>query len=221
MRWLYAIAVFMCLTCAFVPAAAYAENAEEEAQMTELTDRYASLNDLTTSRNSDEAVIVDTTVGVLTTVNRALNNMSVRFSGEAVGEVLNGGDGHKWVNVLGANGTSIGVYLSDEQAEIITGLGDYHAYGNTLEVEGTYTIACEEHQGALDVHADSIRVTDRGGEINHIPDRTMLIAALGLCAAGCAFTGLFVLLRRHSTKTKRKGKRKGGSGRKREGRARP
>lgn len=185
------------------PSTAFAAGEDDSAQIAELTDRYASINDLSNSRNSDEAVIADTTVGVLTAVNRALNEMTVRFSGEAVGDVLEAEGGNKWVNLLGANGTSIGVLMSADDAALVENLGDYHTTGTTLEVEGRYSISCSDHEGALDVHADSVRVVDRGGRVAHLPDRTLFFGALGLCAAGFLLFVLFMALRRRSGRKSR------------------
>lgn len=194
------VVVLLALVCVTVLAGASATSAiaAQESGVPQLTDRYASINDLTTSKNSDERVIVDTNISVLTSANRALHELPVRFSGEAVGDVLAADEGHKWINVLGASGASIGVYMSDEQAALVANLGNYHTSGSTLEVEGTYSISCGQHQGELDVHATSVRVLDMGGRITHAVDPQRLLLALGLCAVGFALLSTFIVLRRRS-----------------------
>lgn len=192
--WL--LAALLAAFGALVPAA-YAAG-EATGDIPEITDRYAHIDNLSNSNNPDERVIIDTTTSVLTSVNRALNGLSVRFSGEAVGDVLAADEGHKWVNILGASGASIGVYMTDEQAKSIVNLGDYHTTGTTVEVEGTYTMACTEHQGELDVHATSIKVLDTGGSITRVANQQRFVIAIVLCVFGFAILGTFIFLRRKS-----------------------
>lgn len=189
----------LALCCALMPATgARALASQADSTAPEITDRYESLDSLSAPSNPDERVIIDTDTSVLTSVNRALNGLAVRFSGEAVGDILAADAGHKWVNVLGASGTSIGVYITDEQAAQIANLGSYYATGTTIQVEGTYTMACADHQGELDVHATSIKVLDAGGKVTHAPDSQLLVSALGLCLAGFALLASFIALRRRN-----------------------
>ena len=130
-RMLVVAALLLLLSCAF-PLACFA--AADDAAVPQITDRYASINDLTTSQSDDERVIIDTTVQVLTSANQALNGLPVRFTAEAIGDIIAADNGHKWVNVLGTSGASVGVYMTDKQAERVVNLGDYHTTGSTLEI---------------------------------------------------------------------------------------
>ncbi|NTU89369.1 MAG: hydrolase, partial [Actinobacteria bacterium] len=88
----------------------------------------------------------------------------VEITGEAVGDILNGDDsGHKWVN-LSSEGSTIGVYVSNEEADKVTNLGAYNVTGTVLEIQGTYHVACQDgHDGELDVHAAAVTVKSAGG----------------------------------------------------------
>lgn len=146
-----------------------------------LSDRYESLKDLSTSLTDEEGVVIATRIGVLASTNRALNNSEVSFSGEVVGDVLNADEGCKWINLRGSSNSVISGYVTDEQASLIQNVGDYHATGTTLQVVGTYHVACPEHQGELDVHAASVEVIDSGGPVIHLVSPGRLGLATGLC----------------------------------------
>lgn len=163
-----------------------------------LSDRYDSLNKLENSLNEEQGVVIDTHVAVLVSVNRALDNSDVRFSGEVVGDVVNADDGYKWVNIMGTANNVIGVRMSNEQARLIQNVGSYHAAGTILQVTGTYHIACPEHQGELDVHALNIEVLDNGGPATHLISTRRLLIAISLCALSAILSLTFIILRRRT-----------------------
>lgn len=160
-----------------------------------LSDRYQSLKDLSESLTDEEGVVIATRIGVLVSTNRALNNSDVSFSGEAVGDILNAGEGSKWVNLRGSSNSVISVYLSDEQAGVVRYVGDYHTTGSTLRVTGTYHIACPEHQGELDVHATSIEVVDGGGPVIHTVNAGRLGLAFVLCGIAAIVLAAYIWVR--------------------------
>lgn len=179
-------------------ASAAGDSAQGDVDLGTLSDRYDSLDELANSLNSDDNVVVETRIGVLSTVNRALDGATVRFSGEAVGGVVNADEGHKWVQFVDAADRTIAVYLPDDLVSQITSYGSYNSAGTVAEVTGEYHIADPQHQGELDVHATRIDVTDAGGSVTHGVDVDRLTAAIALCALGIALIFLFVLLRRRS-----------------------
>ncbi len=170
-------------------------NGDAEADIGTLSNRYESLSNLGKANTDDSDVVVETRVGVLTRVNRALDGGVVRVQGEAVGDKLAAGDGGVWVNILGSSGTSVGVYMSAEQAECISRLGDYNNTGTVVRVTGVYSVACHEHQGELDLHAQSVEVVDAGGAIEHVVGLEHGIGAIAVCFVGACLLGLFCWLR--------------------------
>ena len=162
-----------------------------------LSDRFESLDKLGNSLIDEENVVIETRVGVLVSTNRALNDSEVSFTGEAVGGVVNAGEGYKWANISGTSNAVISVYLSDDFAKLIQNVGDYHTTGTTLKITGTYHIACPEHEGELDVHASAAEVTDNGGPVTHMVVPGRLEAALALCAVAALFLMLYLLARRY------------------------
>ena len=68
---------------------------------------------------------------------------------------------HRWVNVLG-DGAAIGVYVTNELAEQVEIYGDHTHRGDSVEVVGIVNIACDQHGGEFDVHAEEFRVIEPG-----------------------------------------------------------
>lgn len=162
-----------------------------------LSDHFSTLSELGNSLTEEESVVIETRVGVLTSVNRALDDSDVRFTGEVVGDVVKAPqEGCKWANVTGAANTVISVFMTDGQARLIQNTGSYHARGTTLRITGAYHVACPEHQGELDVHVTNVEVLDSGGPIVHrlVPNR--LSFALSLCGVAVVLLVAFLILRR-------------------------
>lgn len=125
------------------------------------TDGTADENDWMHGTDSSSATSVE--IADLTGVDPALDGTRVTFSGEVVSEALRSGDpGHRWVNVNTGNDT-IGVYVTAEDADKVGYSGGYGVRGATVTVTGTYHTACPEHDGELDVHAESFEIRDPGG----------------------------------------------------------
>lgn len=200
-----AMAVLLVILCALglasclLPASAHAITIDtSDDDIGTLADRFSTLDDLSNSKNSDDEVVVNTRIAVLASVNRALDKTEVRFTGEAVGEVIDAGAGYKWVNVCDNGGNSIGVYMTDEQAEHVVNCGDYKTTGTVLDITGAYYISCDTHQGALDVHASQVSLVDAGGATTHEVDLGRLVAGVVLCAVALALVAVFVVLRARS-----------------------
>ncbi|MGN0038438.1 MAG: hypothetical protein ACI36Y_04785 [Coriobacteriales bacterium] len=188
----YAAAALLAVA-ALVPAAALAD--EPLLDIGTLSNRYEALEEGEPEVDDTDNVVVPTRVGVLTAANRALNEATVSFTGEVVGDIMRGGSGHKWLNVLGADGSCIGVWVDDDMAARISNVGSYSTAGTTIQVRGIYSLDCEDHQGELDVHALTIRVLDPGGAITHYADDQDITTGLQLCAVAFMLLLVFGILR--------------------------
>ena len=182
---------------AFAATSSSAATSFDELDIGLLSDRYNSLNNLGNSLNEEESVVIDTRVAVLISANLPLDGNEVRFTGEAVGDVVSAEDGYKWVNVMGTVNNVIGVRMTDEQAEAILNVGSYHQTGTRLQITGSYQVACPLHQGELDVHAEKIEVLDNGGPRTHLVSNTKMTLGFGLCVLAVVILGSFMLIRRH------------------------
>lgn len=104
---------------------------------------------------------VETSGPALTSMSEVADGTVVAFEGELISEVLAGGDGHVWINVL-SKGTGIGVWMPRELASDLEVFGDWSHTGDIVRVTGVLNEACDRHGGDLDVHASSLELVARG-----------------------------------------------------------
>lgn len=114
---------------------------------------------------------------------RAYDGASVVVQGEAIGDVLRADDEHRWVNVLGG-GAAIGVYMPTGMADEIKHLGIFKTFGDTVAVRGVVNLACEQHGGEFDIHAEELEIVEPGGPRENPVDPWKLAMGLGLLALG-------------------------------------
>ena len=108
------------------PAAALAD--EPVLDIGTLSNRYQALEEEELQADETDNVVVATRVGVLTAANRALNEATVSFTGEVVGDIMSGGEGYIGGTVVGSIliatignvGTLLG--LNSNYTDIIIGL---------------------------------------------------------------------------------------------------
>ena len=196
---LVALVALVCLAFP-VPSALAAPGDESAADIGSLSSRFSMLDDLADSRTPDENVVIETHIGVLTGANQALDNSSVRIEGEAVGEAVSAGAGLKWVSVNDSSGQGIAVLMTDEQLRSIESYGNYPQTGSVVEVTGIYHVACDDHQGELDVHATSVVLLEEGEKTVHAIDEGRLVAAVVTGIIGLSFIACYLLLGRASKK---------------------
>lgn len=181
------------LALAMVPAALATEKGQLDVGT--LTNRYERLESIGEAVDGTENVVVTTRIGVLTAANRALDGATVSFSGEAVGDVMTADSEHKWVNLLGSDGSCIGVLVDNDMASRILNVGNYSTTGSMLQVRGIYSIDCDDHQGELDVHALDVRVLDAGGPVDHYVNDADINTGMQLCVVGFLLLAVFFGLR--------------------------
>lgn len=92
----------------------------------------------------------------------AFDGRQVSFRGEVIGVMIR--DDQAWVNIFD-NGVAIGVWCRAEEARSISFVGDYTHQGDIVEGVGIYHMACPEHGGDTDIHALSLRVVEKGHQI--------------------------------------------------------
>lgn len=192
-RKLIAALLTALLAVAVLAPAAFAEKSALDVGT--LSNRYERLETIGEAVDGTENVVVTTRIGVLTAANRALDGATVSFSGEAVGDIMTADDDHKWVNLLGSDGSCIGVLVDNDMASRVVNVGDYSTTGSTLQVRGIYSIDCDDHQGELDVHALDVRVLDAGGPVDHYVNDTDINIGMQLCFVGFLLLAVFFALR--------------------------
>jgi len=127
----------------------------------------------------------------------SFNDKQVTLQGEVIGVMIRGDSA--LVNLFD-NGVAIGVWCRAEDARKISVIGDYRHVGDTVLVIGTFHMACPEHGGDLDIHADNFTVTAIGREL----DRSTSLSLLTLSVTFVASAIFVVFFLRRIRKEKEK-----------------
>lgn len=83
------------------------------------------------------------------------------------------------------------VYMTKTAAEKIDLFGKYGQKGTTLQVRGTFHLACAEHSGVSDIHAQVITVTQKGKATLDVFDPVRFVPGIVAIAIGLGLMALF------------------------------
>lgn len=89
----------------------------------------------------------------------------VGYQGEMIGDVMARGN-FAWVNLNDGN-NAIGIWIEKNFTKEILYFGSYKEKGDVIEVTGIFHRACLEHGGDLDIHAQVIKILQRGRPLTH------------------------------------------------------
>ena len=123
-------------------------------------------NLINAQQKPDSSFIYDTSISALQEADAYLNDQTVQVTGEVVGDRLNAefDPGYCWI-VLQSNEDNyaeIPVFMTLEFSEPIDTYGSYGRKGTTLQIRGIFHLACPEHEGLTDLHADTVNVVEKG-----------------------------------------------------------
>lgn len=114
----------------------------------------------------DSSFIYDTLIADLATADSYLDGQTVQVTGEAVGDSIRAGldEENRWITLQAVDGSyaQITVYMTAEAADRVDTFGAYGKTGTTLQVRGTFNLACAEHEGLTDLHANHVSVVEKG-----------------------------------------------------------
>lgn len=113
----------------------------------------------------DSSFIYDTSIVDLGTADTYYDDQTVQVTGEAIGETIKAGLGNSycWVTLASDDSKStVSVFMPAEAAKKIGIFGRYGSKGATVQVQGTYHLACTDHEGLSDIHAEVVTVVEQG-----------------------------------------------------------
>ncbi len=124
-------------------------------------------NKLNVSQLPDSSFIYDITIKELASADSYMDGQTVQVTGEVVGDrILPELDSSDCWVMLQSSGegddSEVAVYMPLTASESIDTYGAYGKRGTTLQVRGTFNLACKDHQGASDLHSESVAVVARG-----------------------------------------------------------
>lgn len=195
-RNIFFVVLCACLLAAQVVSFGYAD--ETESTDSSLSEEIESGNAVNTQQLPDSSFIYDTSIVDLSTADTYYDGQTVQVTGEVVGDKIadNLNEGYCWVVLSSENDSAtISVYMSVESASKIDTYGQYGSVGTTLQVQGTYNLVCEEHDGLSDLHATSVTVVEPGKDVSDSFDFESFIPGIIVTAVGLAMMGIFYWLR--------------------------
>ena len=114
----------------------------------------------------DSSFIYDTSISTLQEADPYLNDQTVQVTGEVVGDRIKAefDPGFCWIVLQGDDKlhTEVPVFLDVALTEAVDTYGAYGRKGTTLQVRGTFHLACPDHEGLTDLHADTVSVVSKG-----------------------------------------------------------
>lgn len=145
----------------------------------------------------DSSFIYDTSITDLSTADTYYDKQTVQVTGEVVGDRITAGDGrHCWLQLASPSDSStVSVYLTNESADKVDTCGAYGRKGTTLQVRGTFNLACPDHDGASDLHAQVVTVTEKGKATPDEFDINAFTPGMVTVMIGLAMMVVFYLLR--------------------------
>ena len=174
-----ALPAFACPQAAFADEPAEGDNAVNVTQL------------------PDSSFIYDTSITDLSTADTYYDKQTVQVTGEVVGDRITAGDGrHCWLQLASpADSSTVSVYVTNESADKVDTYGAYDRKGTTLQVRGTFNLACLDHDGASDLHAQVVTVTEKGKATPDECDINAFIPGVVTVMIGLAMMVVFYLLR--------------------------
>ena len=152
-------------------------------------------NLVNTQQLPDSSFIYDMSIVDLASADSYHDNQIVQVLGEVVGDrIFETGDmGHCWITLDAPNtkdDATIAVYMTSESAQMIDTYGKYHTRGTMLQVRGIFHLACSEHQGISDLHADYVAVAQPGVEVDDTLEFSPFLPGI----IALAFAGTLVIV---------------------------
>lgn len=174
---------------------------DEDADSGELEDAEAldaDNNEVDPTQLPDSSFVYETAIEDLDTADSYYDEQTVQVVGEVIGDMLNANasGSYVWISLSSQDSDAvISVYMNSEAASKIDTFGAYGSTGTILQVRGTFHLACDEHDGETDLHAEVVTIVARGIEEEDefaFSDFLPGIVAVGL---GLGLLAVFMVLR--------------------------
>lgn len=183
--------IFVLVIYCFVPVA-YAEDFSGDSLGVD--------NKINTQQVPDSSFLYDTNIYDLNNADSSYQGQTVQITGEVVGDSIKAEEdpGRHWITLYSSsNGKegSISVLVDDSYLNLIDVYGEYGKVGTTLQVRGTFHLACPSHEGIVDIHADYVSLVERGKTTPDTFDTNAFVPGLIMCGVGASLAALFHYLR--------------------------
>ena len=127
----------------------------------------------------------DISISDLSNADESYDKQTVQVVGEVVGDRIvaddAGGQQHYWILLTSSqteSNDSIAVYMTASDASKIDSFGRYNVKGTTLQVKGTFNLACPQHDGQSDLHAEQVSVVEKGAQSTEAFDIRLFVPGI-------------------------------------------
>ena len=149
---------------------------------------------------ADNSFLYDTSIYELTQADTTYQGKTVQIVGEVVCDSIRcEEDASKvWITleeIEGDHESSISVLVSRDTLGLIDTYGAYNKKGTTLQIRGTFYLACPSHEGIFDIHADGVTLIARGSVTQDEFRLDEFIPGLILVIVGGVLTMIYLYLR--------------------------
>ena len=188
-------ALALCLT--FGAASAYAAALPAAPEAPAAAEGPSNL--VNPQQRPDSSFIYDTLISDLAEADSYYNGQTVQVTGEAVGDAITAvlDDGYRWITLQATDASyaQVAVYMTAEAALAIDTFGAYGKVGSTVQVRGVFNLACADHEGQSDIHAERVSVVEKGSLRPDELDASDFLPGIGLCALAGAMVLVYYRLR--------------------------
>ena len=181
---------------------------EDEGELPELDPKLNNLgegNTIDLQQVPDTSFLYDTSIYDLVNLGASGGRMqTVAVKGEVVGEPIRAANGKYWITLDHVDDdeetdgnkkeASISVLIDSSTLQLIDTYGGYNKRGTILRVRGTFYYACTSHEGIMDIHAESVSVSERGETTTDVFDRNAFMPGIVLCVIALALSLVYHIL---------------------------
>ena len=157
-------------------------------------------NKVNVNQLPDSSFLYDTDIAELAKADTFNDGQTVQVKGEVVGDAINDeeNDSFRWISLQDdddLNPATLAVLVDEKQLALIDSFGRYGRQGSILQVRGSYHLACADHDGLSDIHAEEVQVLSEGKEIDTPINPVVITAAVISVFLGCALLVLYSIRR--------------------------
>lgn len=126
-------------------------------------------NRINTSQLPDSSFIYDASIADLETADPYMNEQTVQVVGEVVGDRIDsefiGDDCWILLQATDRSYSEVSVIMPYSMSNVIDRYGSYGNIGTKIQVRGTFHLACKDHEGLSDLHAEHVTLIAPGSSM--------------------------------------------------------
>lgn len=123
-------------------------------------------NLVNTAQLPDSSFIYDASIADLEQADSYMDGQTVQITGEVIGDRITSefDNEYCWITMQATDTSDaqMSVYMPITATRIIDTYGAYSHRGTTLQVRGTFNLACADHDGLTDIHSTNVSLVRRG-----------------------------------------------------------